>query len=347
LRCEYFGLIEKMYVSPRFSMSYTLSPVATLRAAAGLYHQSPGYEKQFTPGYEVYLTRTVYDLSGANSDGLVAEKAMHGVLGLDWELTENLGMSVEVYGKKLSDLIVPKILRGTKYVVDPIPGKNPHEPGGWSAPYAVSVDSVTNIPVNAGSGNAYGIEITIGNRRRAREDRISWALSYALSNARRSQQGYEYAYDFDRRHNFAIDAGWRITDDIELSARWTYGTGFPNSAPVGIHPRVYLKTDSVTHVSTPTLDTDFKGVVFDVDRGGMAHLNATRFPDYHRLDVRVTARPHWFGWDWGVYLEVINVYNRGNVVMINYAVDRDSLTMIAIPMSSLPVLPNIGVHIVF
>lgn len=45
-RFDYYKLINKSYVVPRLSASYAINDLTTLRAAFGIYYQSPGYEKQ-------------------------------------------------------------------------------------------------------------------------------------------------------------------------------------------------------------------------------------------------------------------------------------------------------------
>ncbi len=345
VRLEYFGLINSVCVSPRLASTLLLDATASVHAAVGVYRQSPGYEKQFTPGHEIYLTRTVYDLSPAHASGLRAERAVHGVLGFECRPLDGISLAVEGYIKRLDDLIVPFVAVGTRYVVDPIPGGDPRSAAGWSAPRAEPADSITSIPVNAGSGEAAGLEIVISSLRRGPDDDVSWTLSYAWARSQRTWNGHTQAYDYDRRHSINADITLDLGAGWEVAVHWTYGTGFPDNPPVGIRPRVWLKTDSVTNTTTPTLDVDFKGVVFDQDRGGMDNLNSARLPDYHRLDVRITAHPRWFGWNWSVYLEVMNLYNRANVAICNYAVDRETLRIISIPLLGAPLLPTLGIHI--
>src|SRR4030067_1972593 len=45
LRLDYYNILDKAYLAPRFSLSYAFDELTTLRAVWGLYYQSPGYEK--------------------------------------------------------------------------------------------------------------------------------------------------------------------------------------------------------------------------------------------------------------------------------------------------------------
>ncbi len=80
-RLDYFQLLEKAYVSPRISMSYAIDGITTLRAAFGLYYQSPGYEKFFDQN-------VLFDLDKKYTKNLKAERAIHYVLGIERWLNE-------------------------------------------------------------------------------------------------------------------------------------------------------------------------------------------------------------------------------------------------------------------
>src|SRR3712207_1899134 len=73
--------------------------------------------------------------------------------------------------------------------------------------------------------------------------------------------------------------------------------------------------------------------------------NQERYPSYHRLDVTVrrTFRPRWGSWT--PYLQVLNVYNRRNVLFYFYKYDRTPATRSGISM--FPVLPALGVEVSF
>jgi hypothetical protein len=83
-------------------------------------------------------------------------------------------------------------------------------------------------------------------------------------------------------------------------------------------------------------------VVFQADRGGLDNLNRARLPDYHRLDLRLTAYADWLGKEWSLYLDIANVYNRANVLAIQYRVDPQTLAIESRPIRMLPILPTVG-----
>jgi hypothetical protein len=344
VRAEYFELLRKAYLSPRFSASWKLHPMLEAHGSLGIYYQSPGFEKQFSPGYNAYLVQTLYDLSNDRIKSLKAEQSVHSSFGIMFHPVSDVEIVIDAYNKSFSDLVAPKVVTGTRYVVDRIGTGDPLSPQSWSAPYRVPVDSITTEATNSASGKAYGLEVSVRSPPGV-EFPVSFAVAYSLSFAERTWAGHTYPFDYDRRHSLTIDVGWRITGRVDATLRWTYGSGLPLNSPVGIRPRVYLKTDTVTGISTPALDVDSKGVVFDYDRGGLGNLGKSRLPDYHRLDVRVNYHTDWFGWDWSLYLEVINVYNHLNVSVMEYGVDRNTMRIREIPLSSIPILPSIGVRV--
>ena len=87
--------------------------------------------------------------------------------------------------------------------------------------------------------------------------------------------------------------------------------------------------------------------MFTVNRGGLHNINSGRLPDYHRLDLRATTSTSWFGWNWSLYIDVMNVYNRKNVALEEYYVDRETLAIRTIQTLMIPFLPSIGATIVF
>jgi hypothetical protein len=86
--------------------------------------------------------------------------------------------------------------------------------------------------------------------------------------------------------------------------------------------------------------------VFDVDRGDYSNRRTSRKPLYHRLDLRLTAYTTFWGLDWGFYLDIINAYNRANVVGYQYFVN-DDLTLGVRETSMFPIIPTIGVNVKF
>lgn len=336
LRWDYFGFLCRGVAAPRVSLSYAPSQVMTVRAAWGLYYQSPGYEK--------LVDRQLFlDFTHPRARGLKPEAASHTVLGIERRLAPEWLVRLEGYYKRFWNLIVQERLPGTVWVTTLKPGQDPRKPESWTPPVPVLGDSLTVIPVNGATGDAYGIELLLQKLSSPTVPVYGW-LSYSLAWAYRRQNGVRYPFSYDRRHVINIVFGWRISSRLELNATWTYGTGFPWTEPLGIKPRVIVEKDSLGN-PRPRIDTDWRGVAFMVDRGGLENLNRGRLPDYHRLDLRLTTYVDWFGKQWSLYLDVANVYNRANILAITYRVNPETLTIEPNPIRMLPILPTFGITV--
>ncbi len=347
LRADYLGILRRAYISPRVSVVYEWNPSTRLRAAWGIYYQSPGYEKSFLPGYDIYLSNTTYDLSSGHARALRAERAVHTALSWETMVTPEWQLRLEGYTKSFRDLVFPKIVTGTVYRTERIEGKDITSPDGWTLPSAVPGDSLTTLPDNSGSGSSFGGEIVLQKVFAGGESGIHGWISYAYGKATRERHGWTYPFDFDRRHTLSVVLGWRMASWLDINVTFTYGSGFPNTPPVAFTPRMYDVRDSVTGQVTPAIDTDWRGVVFVTDRGGLRNLNSGRLPDYHRLDLRATTYTDWWGWEWSLYLDIMNVYNRRNVAIQEYYLERSTLQNQTIQTTMIPFLPSVGFTIAF
>jgi hypothetical protein len=346
LRFDYNSLLHKGYVSPRISVSFAIDEITTLRGALGYYYQSPGYEKMRDQNI-------LFDLADVYTKPLKAEKAIHYIIGIERSLNANWSLKFESYYKDFSDLIVQKRVIGTGFSTELIPGTNPRLAESWTQPVSIRVDSLTQIPVNNSYGKAYGFEFFISKRDLMNDNRFSGWVSYSLAFADRIEDGEKLPFKFDQRHTVNFVVNYEFTHWFNVGLRWQYGSGFPYSEPQGIKPRIiYEDLDGDGIPETPVIATrntfnnqNGKGeVIFDIDYGDQK-LNA-RKPPYHRLDIRFNFLAQIWNLDWVFYLDVINVYNRKNVINYDYYVD-DNLTLGRRPTNMFPILPTIGLSVKF
>ena len=312
-----------------------------------LYYQSPGYEKSFLPGYETYITSTTYDLSGDRPGRLRPEQALHTALAWETLLGRDWQLRIEAYHKKFTDLVYPEIIRGTVSSSTRTGAADISDPSAWTEPMPIPGDSLTTLPVNSGTGVSYGGEIVIQKVFQGSSDPFYGWISYAYGKATRTRNGWTYPFEFDRRHTVNLALGWRCAPWLDMNVSFVYGSGFPSTPPIGFGPRLYQTTDSVTGAVTRHIDTDWRGVVFVTNRGGLHNLNSSRLPAYVRCDVRFTTYAEWFGWDWSLYLDVMNVTNHRNVALVEYYIDRSVMEYRTIETHMLPFLPSIGCTISF
>ena len=337
LRYDYYDLLEKASVAPRLLASYGPDEVTTLRFGLGWYFQSPGYEKLFDQ-----QRRGFVELTDEATARLKPEKALHLVAGIDRWITEGIQLKTDAYFKRFDDLIEPRVVTGTRYETALVPGSDPRDPANWSAPAAVPADSTTTIPENSSYGTSYGFEVLVEKRRTSGSSRLYGWVSYALAWAERVERDRVIPFDFDQRHSFNLVANYRLWDWFDLGVTFRYGSNFPYTPAVGVKPRIVA-----TEGGAGEIQTDASGnVIFDVDRGEFVNVNTARKPVYHRLDVRFTAWTTLFGLDASFYLDIINIYNRSNVLAYNYYI-TDGVTLGSRPTTMFPILPTLGMSLRF
>ncbi len=340
LRFDYYKIIDRAYLAPRISASYAADPLTTVRGAFGVYYQSPGYEKLFD-------RQTYFDLTSARIADLKAEKSIHYVLGLERLLSQEWQVRVEGYYKSFDDLIIQERLSGTKYTTTPRQEGDRRRPSGWNEPIAVMGDSVTPIPVNGATGEAYGVEFLLQKIGSVGESPITGWLGYTVAWANRYRDGVTFPFNFDQRHTVNLVLNYRVNTWLELGSNFQFGSGFPYTPALGYGPTVVLNADS-TGAKSPGLATNvFGDVLFAIDRGGVSNINSARLPAYHRLDVRATMYADWWDLDWAIYLDVVNIYNRKNVLSRSYSVDKSTTNLLVRDVYMLPIIPTLGFSVRF
>src|SRR5574338_400955 len=344
LRFDFYDLLDKAYFSPRISFSYALDEITTLRGVWGIYYQSPGYEK-------LRDQNVLFDLADVYTKPLNAEKAIHYVIGLERWLSNEWSLRFESYYKDFSDLIVQKKVDGSAFVTELIPGADPHKPGSWTNPVIVRGDSLTQILINNSFGEAYGFEFFLSKRNVMNNSKLSGWVSYSLAYANRFEDGNKLPFRFDQRHTVNIVMNYDFNNWFNVGLRWQYGSGFPFSEPSGIKPRIILGDQNGDGIAeTPVIasrknfnDPNSEGqVVYDVDFGDNK-FNSQK-PAYHRLDVRFNFITNFWNLDWVFYLDVVNVYNRKNVVNYDYYVTED-LKLGREQNNMFPILPTLGISV--
>jgi hypothetical protein len=148
-----------------------------------------------------------------------------------------------------------------------------------------------------------------------------------------------YAPVFDRRLDADLVVQAMLGRDIELGLRWNLGTGLPYTRPLGAY--VYHEYSLIEG------RWRFEGGQSDTARSAivLGPRNAERYPAYHRLDVSVRRT---YRKAWGTltpHLDLLNVYNRRNVLFYFYDYDETPATRSGISM--FPFLPTAGVEVRF
>ena len=144
---------------------------------------------------------------------------------------------------------------------------------------------------------------------------------------------------FDRRLDVDLVLQYSAPRDVEFGLRWNFGSPLPYTRPVA---QYYAWRYSPLDRRYQPRDRGSEDVPVFVQLGDR---NAERYPPYHRLDVTVRRTFERSWGEWTPYLQVLNVYNRRNVLWYFYNYDRSP--PVRSGLSMFPVLPALGVEISF
>lgn len=101
--------------------------------------------------------------------------------------------------------------------------------------------------IESGKGRSYGTECKLERK----GNKLSWQIAYTLSWSYRQfksiNNGKEFPYKYDRRHDINAGINYAINKHVEVSALWTFATGDAFSLPSQIYPDL----DNAQQISTP------------------------------------------------------------------------------------------------
>ena len=194
--------------------------------------------------------------------------------GYAFKLTENLDMTIEGYYKSMDNLVSYK--EGEGFFDDSL--------RDWG-------DRVTQ-----GSGESYGAEFFLQKKTGVFTGWIGYTLSWSTRQFEEINFGQTFPFTFDRRHDVSVVMQYELSDRVNLSGAWVYGTG----NAVTLASSNYLALSSVGNSTT----------LSEVDN--FTDKNNFRMQSYHRFDIGINfvkeKNKHKRTWSFGAY----NSYNRKN-----------------------------------
>ncbi|MQA90505.1 MAG: TonB-dependent receptor plug domain-containing protein [Gemmatimonas sp.] len=309
-------------VSPRFAVKrfFGASENMAVKFAAGRYSQF----LQSLRDEELPVSNDNWVLADENIPAVVSDQVQ---LGFEAFWGTGWSASVELYGRTFDGVIEYNL------------AEDPNDP---------------TDDLQAGDGWSYGVDTQL----RRSEGSITGWLTLSFLKAERTfpdplvasidelPQTVSYPPIYDRRINFDAVAQYTTASDFEIGIRWNFGSGLPFTRPVAQHFSWWH--DPVRGVAGPVAGVDEDDEDDEVDLPVTVVLgprNAERYPSYHRLDLTVRRS---FQRSWGSfvpYLQILNVYNRRNVLFYFYDYDRSP--PVRSGFSMFPFLPAIGVEVTF
>ncbi|MFC1493535.1 hypothetical protein ACFL6O_06190, partial [candidate division KSB1 bacterium] len=162
---------------------------------------------------------------------------------------------------------------------------------------------------------------------------FTWWLSYSYSSAKDIFVYTDVPKSFDQTHTADFNLNYRPNDKWRFNFAWLFHTGWPYTNATISYAEEYI----------PGLEQ----YVYRMPEINLEPYNESRFPAYHRMDIRITRNYKFEYSNLGVYIEFINVYNRQNIRCREYAINfPDAYTVPSIVNVDhywLRFLPSIGI----
>ncbi len=297
-----FKVSDSTYTSlqPRISVRYLFSENLSVKAAFTTMSQYIHLLTNSTIGLPT-------DLWLPATEKIKPEKAIQCALGIVYEPSDGIEISVEGYYKSMTNLIEYK--EGASFF---------------------SFEDDWQNKIEIGEGRAYGTEFLIRKQVGKTSGWIGYTLSWSERKFANISYGAWFPYRYDRRHDISIVLNQTINNHIDIGLTWVYGTG----------NAVTLPLEKYAGISSFWYDYQyFNGIeAFD-------NRNSFRMPAYHRLDIGINFKKEtkWGQriWSFGAY----NVYNRKNPFYLQFSqqyLDDGTYKKVLKQYSLFPLIPSIS-----
>lgn len=206
LRTTFYNVNSVTYSSfqPRLEMQYAIHRKWSL---GGSYTQMAQFLHLITNSN---IGGAPTDLWILPTENIKPQRSRQFEARLNYNLSKNWNFNLEVYHKKLSQLIAYK--EGASLTQN-------------------SIDAVEKI--TTGSGESQGIEFFV---RKTKGKTTGW-VGYTLSKSTRQfdqiNNGIEFPYKYDSRHDASIAIMHSFSPRLSISSSWVYSSGTPISIPTG------------------------------------------------------------------------------------------------------------------
>ena len=285
IRLQYYASLSNFSPEPRLGLKFNATNSLRFKFAGGFYSQnliSTVNERDVVNLFVGFLSgpeETIFKPGTTEKTDHNLQKAIHGIFGVEYDLTKNIELNVEPYYKKFTQLI--NVNRNKLVATDP------------------------NFSTE--TGDAYGIDFSFKYQT---SSTYVW-LTYSYAHVNRDDGEQVYPTIFDRRHNVnaLVTYAFGKEQQWEASGRWNLGSGFPFTQTAGFYENELFVDGLETDVLTNNGDL---GIIYSDKRNG------GRLPYYHRLDVSLKRTFTFSKYSkLEAILSITNVYNRENIFFVD------------------------------
>ncbi|MGB4958993.1 MAG: TonB-dependent receptor plug domain-containing protein [Saprospiraceae bacterium] len=239
-----FSVDQKLYTSlqPRLSMRYLLPGDIGLKGSFATM-------RQFINLLSFEGIGLPTDLWLPTTARVKPQESWQAAIGIAKSLSSGYEVSLEGYYKKMDNLVAYKDGSGLFELTD------------WQ-------DRITQ-----GSGDTYGMELLVQKKTGKLSGWVGYTLAWNNRQFDDLNGGKPFPYRYDRRHDISIVSMYDLSDKINISGTWIYGTG--NAVTI---PRSQSGIVSYNEFNRQTY-------VITVDQ--YDERNSYRMRAYHRLDIGI------------------------------------------------------------
>jgi len=184
-----------------------------------------------------------------------------------------------------------------------------------------------NAVESGGKGFSQGIEILA---QKVKGKTTGW-LGYTLSKANRKfeliNNGTEFPFRYDRRHEVSVVISHKINEKLDVSAVWTASTG--NAITLAISK--YQTDEWSVGAHYPFYDGEEEILYF-------GSKNSFRMKGYHRLDIGINFKKQKKRGERIWTISIYNVYNRQNPYYYFYEADQNGALKLK-QLTLFPIMP--------
>lgn len=200
LRTDYFNAIEDNFtISPRLSLSYSISEITNLNFSSGMYHQNPSY---------IWLTLN-------ENKSLKPIQVNQFILGIDHLLSEDTQIKLEGFYKDYSNYPTSKL---RSYLV--LANTGAGYPGSDDNFSTYGLEPLTSD----GKGNSKGVEFSI--QKKSSQNNLYGILSVTFSETNfTGLDGIERIGQYDQSWIVSFSSGFIFSENWEAAVKFRLATG--------------------------------------------------------------------------------------------------------------------------